>query len=229
MRQLLSKTSTTKKEYYQVFDHREDVSICVVTENDVFTNAYFMNPIDYKFIPGFVKKNFLEKIRTSNPFHHDWREIHCLILDQNWKSKKFKEEDLFFFYQYGHVLFDKDMRPEPIFTSFDYIGTPFSNDYSYLEPMMTHLKTHPWVVNKENLEIREIPYYNKYDNHTHYIQVDILPDKETLEQIYDKYKNNTEICSSKIKEVLYGGPPWEENSDIPDYLDIKQFRKKVRE
>ncbi len=121
------------------------------------------------------------------------------------ENLEFDEKDIIFMFNAGHIIFDYKGDPIPTLHRFDYIGTPFSNDVLDLEKAIKILKKHPWVMNKDELEILEIPYYNQSEDQTHYINVDILPDKETYKKLYKKTVKIGGYFSVTLKDYLHDG------------------------
>ena len=131
-------------------------------------------------------------------------------------------------YSSGHMLFDLNNNPIPIPYLFDYIGSPFNNKKSHLKPMLEHLKNHPWVINKNDLRIIDVPYYNNDGNDRYICGTDeipyiiILPDKESYIEMYKEAsstKRGKEYFSCDIKDIMVS------NYDGKDYMNIKQFRR----
>jgi hypothetical protein len=149
--------------------------------------------------PTFVKDSFFERIKTNNPF---WDcECHEMsdgeILEGN-----ISEKNLIWFYSSGHIIFDSNAVPYTLPRGFDYIGSPFSNKHCNLPELLKYLKGHPWVLNKEDLEIEDIPYYNcEYDYDQCISRVIIRPDQETYAKIYELVKAD-KYFSSRISEHI---------------------------
>jgi len=113
-------------------------------------------------------------------------------------------ENVYFIYDYGHVIFDHEWNVVPYIHSFDYIGTPFHNGCLDLDKALQVLKNHPWIINKDGLKIEDIPYYNVDDEQDAFIKVSILPDKDTYNKLYQQVKN-MQSWSVRLKELLHDG------------------------
>jgi hypothetical protein len=67
------------------------------------------------------------------------------------------EKNLVWFYSSGHMLFDSNAIPYTLPDRFDYIGSPFNNEYCNLPELLKYLQSHPWVLNQDELKIENIP------------------------------------------------------------------------
>lgn len=136
------------------------------------------------------------------------------------------EKNLVWIYSSGHMLFDSNAAPYTLPHRFDYIGSPFSNEHCNLPDLLEYLKGHPWVLNKDELKIKNIPYYNCRDGKDKCIsKVIIRPDQETYAKIYELVKAD-KYFSSRISEhissYLHVFYPETHN----DWLGIAPFLKK---
>lgn len=74
-------------------------------------------------------------------------------------------------------------------TRFGLLNSPFSNKYVELnEEFMEFLRNHPWVRNKDSLEIRDVPDNFLNFGATQYVEVVIQADLETTHEIEDTCK-----------------------------------------
>lgn len=176
--------------------------------------------------PGVVKKSFSKFLKTSNPFHdyegaakHAETNLEKLDFD-----KAVKNDQIFYFYYSGHVLFNGKGEPVSIPYVFDYIGTDFHNGATKLDEVIKVLKKHPWVMNKKELTSHSIPYYNSDFSGHSYIRVVLLPDAKTYNKMYQmalKTKRGAEFFSIELNELVqgksYAYPKW-------DPLGIHKFR-----
>jgi hypothetical protein len=225
-----------------------EAELHVTMENGKMTNA----TLEGKFSAGgkkpdcwptIVKPEFLEFIKTQNPWAQvkgkfGWdgmameaKELAKLVL----ANPEFEIDPELFMWTYnsGHLIFDRFGDPVPVPYCFDYIGTPFTNERCDLKAMLAHLKQHPWIVNREELFIDDIPYYNNEDGWKQYIRgkelpwVQVLPDKESLKAIYKRgLEKDKEFFSVRMKDLIlsdavYNWPKTEEK----DWLNIRQFYK----
>jgi hypothetical protein len=173
--------------------------------------------------PTFVRDSFFEWIKTNNPF---WGYEYHEMSDEEILEGNISEKNLVWFYSYGHMLFDSNAVPYTLPRRFDYIDSQFNNKYFNLPELLEYLKGHPWVLNKDDLKIEDISYYNcEYDYDQCISKVIIRPDQETYAKIYELVKAD-EYFSSRIAEhissyllVFY---PETHN----DWLGIAPFLKK---
>lgn len=108
----------------------------------------------------------------------------------------------YYWWEEGHILFDAEWNVVPFIIKWDYIGTPFHNGVLKLKKAIRILKEHPWVMNKDELEIKDIEYYNRDEERTKYIEVALLPDKKTYNEIYQKVKDNAR-WHSDLKNAIH--------------------------
>ena len=179
--------------------------------------------------PAFMKEGTREKLLTTNPW---WDIKNKFLINSGFETGKqinsnAKPEDLVWIYGSGHMLFDKDFRPIATPQMYDYIGTPFTNKTSHLKKLLAYLKEHPWVVNRDELEIVDVPYYNNESGMEQYISspgfngVVILPPADIWGGIYDlSCASKKEFFSTEMKDLLAN------KSFITkehDFLGIRQF------
>lgn len=177
--------------------------------------------------PVVVKPSFKDYIKTKNPFQ-DYKENTEHIVDSGRAAlndididKAWKDGLIYFFYNAGHVLFDHKGDPVPLPHTYDYIGTNFSSRKSDLEKLQSALLKHKWVINKDDLKMHQIPYYNGGGM---YLPVRILPDSKTYKQMYEMaLTSRKEYFSVELKELVIGNSykykDW-------DPLKIHKYRKK---
>jgi len=127
-------------------------------------------------------------------------------------------ENVFLFYNDGQVIFDHNWNTIPCIHEFDYIGTPFHDGCLDLEKAIGVLKNHPWVVNKNDLKIEDIPYYNREEDFSKTIRVSILPDKDTYNKLYQKVKNQRD-WSTRLRELLHDGHCPDEEHNLLGLLE----------
>jgi len=242
MKELSKKTYTKTVTNYELHPEYDGVVLKVTRENGKIKDAILSGKRPEEHLkhcrPAFAKPALWQGIEKVNP----WWEVKGKYLI----SKAFYEPkellkldfidpvDLVWIYNGGHLLFDSDGRPIPLPTAYDYIESPFTNKYSRLEPLLEHLKAHPWVVNGDELHIDEVPYYNNESGKECYIRgrelpwVVIRPDAKSWTQIYQmSLEMRREYFSVAMKELLVGGPAYAPIEGW-DPLDIEQFRLKER-
>ena len=173
--------------------------------------------------PVFVKDSFFDYIKTNNPFHtHEYHQMS----DEEILEGNISEKNLVWFYSSGHMLFDSNAIPYTLPDTFDYIGSPFSNEYCNLPELLKYLKGHPWVLNKEELKIENIPYYNSKEGRDKCISdIIIRPDQETYEKIYEVVKTD-KYFSCRVPEEISSYLYLFNQEKNNDWLGIAPFLKK---
>lgn len=174
------------------------------------------------YLPTFVMPQFFEYIKTNHPFDFRNRERECLFPGIKSPEEITSEMVFVWISDYDHTLLDKNQRFIPYCHFYDYIDGPFDNECLHLdEKFIAFLKQHPWVVNKDSLEIEEIPSYNASDARTHTIGVKILPDVETYNEIMNRCKKDNNLND----DWLFTGAACRYNKEEKDYFGIRPFLK----
>jgi hypothetical protein len=196
------------------------------TKSVVTINKTTTNKVLKECTPAFVKRSFFELIKTKSPF--DYRSLTLedyLFSDDSILSEDISEKNLIWFYFSGDMLFKTNGIPIATPIYYDYIGTPFSNEYCYLKPLLNYLKEHPWVVNKEDLEIENIPYYNSEKNRDRCIRdICICPDQDTYDRVYQQYSGD-KYFSRRIREAISSQLFMYNSEKHHDWLGIAPFLK----
>jgi hypothetical protein len=175
---------------------------------------------DYR--PVVVRPEFLEWIKSNNPFCHkastelipDLKDV-LLVDGEAW--------DVVFFNWSGNMLKDRDYKDIPYARSYDYIGSPFHNGAVDLdERFLAWLRNHPWLVSKpEEVEVLDVPYYNSNEEHRQYVHVVLCPDVKTYREMCDYYKKDR-FPSCRVKDAVCGQTSrW--GSDTPDWFGIRPW------
>lgn len=174
--------------------------------------------------PTLVKPNFFEFIKENNP----WSTVKNVY---GWSEIAYKEKDftleliekciqtnlLIFAYTDGHMIFDVKGKIIPYARYYDYIGTVFDNKRADLPKMIDHLKKHSWTINKEELKIHDIPYYNQDEGRTQYIAPKLLPDQKTYQKLYEKVKED-KFWSCRLEDLIKG-------TNIEEGIDPMKLKK----
>ena len=242
MKELNKKTYTKTVTDYELHPECDGVVLKVTRENGKIKDAILSGKRPEEHLehcrPAFAKPELWQGIEKVNP----WWEVkgRYFINSAFYNPKELLKldnidpVDLVWVYNTGGLLFDHDGRPIPLPMAYDYIESPFSNVYCDLVPLLEHLKSHPWVVNGDELHIDEVPYYNNESGKQCYIRgrelpwVAICPDAESWMQIYQmSLEMRREYFSVAMKELLVGGPAYAPVEGW-DPLDIEQFRLKER-
>jgi hypothetical protein len=173
--------------------------------------------------PTFVKDSFFEYIKTNNPF---WTYEYHEMSDEEILEGNISEKNLVWFYNSGHMLFDSNAVPYTLPRRFDYIGSPFINKHCNLPELLKYLKGHPWVLNKDELKIEDIPYYNCHDGCDKCISdIIIRPDQETYAKIYELVKTD-KFFSCRVPEHISSYLYLFNSEKHNDWLGIAPFLKK---
>jgi hypothetical protein len=173
----------------------------------------------------FVKPLFFEDIKTKQPHHLYPEDYQVPLLNNGILSDELSVENLIWFYSAGNMMFKTNGLPISKAVGYDYIGSPFSNKYCYLKPLLEYLQSHPWVLNKNELEIESIPHYNAEKGYDRCISpVYIRPDQETYERIYQTYKNE-QYFSCRLKEAICSISFYTDPLKQHDWLGIAPFLK----
>jgi hypothetical protein len=173
--------------------------------------------------PALVRDSFFEFIKTNNPF---WDYEYHEMSDEEILEGNISGRNLVWIYSSGHMLFDSKAVPYTLPRRFDYVGSPFNNEHCNLPELLKYLKGHPWVLNKDDLKIEDIPYYNREDGCDKCISKAIIrPDQETYAKIYDLVKTD-KYFSSRIPEHISSYPHVFYPETHNDWLGIAPFLKK---
>lgn len=151
---------------------------------------------------------------------------HCL-LDQLKDQSIFDRCKLFFLSGYDFMIYDEQGLPVPRALYCDYINSIFNNtELVGLRKVINHIKDHPWVINPNDLEIRDVPYYNNEDGNRKYIEnLYLCPSDQEWVELVEKETKNEKCYGKRAKDYVYHRR-WEEY----DPLEIAQFiRPKINE
>jgi len=187
-------------------------------------------------LPTLVKPSFKEFIKKNNPFH-DYKELaeHLYELGKplNMEDMDFdkavKEGLIYYFCYASHVLFDVKGNPVPLPRTYDYSGTDFHSRAVDIEEAKKVLSKHPWVLNRNELKIDDVPYYGAQGYNHRYIAVRLLPDAKSFKKMYDmalKTPGGKEFFSCRLQELVAG-----KCYAYPDFdpLNLHKLRKEVVE
>lgn len=148
----------------------------------------------------FIKPSFFEFIETRNP-HIKYMDMDCdfwafeefvidhknMILEDVYNL--IENDKFIYWYNLGHELFDHTKTILPYAKNYSYINSSFTNEHYDLDELIAYLKTHDWVVNKDELEIVNVPYYNVGDVAQYTINVNIKVDQKSYAEMYKSAKN----------------------------------------
>lgn len=246
MKKLRTKTIKKSIETWSLFEGCP-VKLRVTKEDDKIKDTRLVGKGPHNSHPMLVNPEFSDILNDRNPWAefdskgkyvgYGWKGVEIDLKDVYSGEVEVTSENLLFAYTDGHLIFDMEGNPIPRVHTFNYIGSPFSNEYCDLEPMLDYLKSHPWIINPEDLEISSVPYYNNEGGWKKCIGgenglVHILPPKEVYKEIYESSKGD-EFFSTKMKERIHSGAPYdwgtERNKDVKDYMKIWKFHKPKKE
>jgi hypothetical protein len=223
-----TKVTTKVTEKYQVLDIDPDLLWIEVYKIDgEIGKPYFKskgNGIIKRCTPVFVTDEAFKWLET-NCYYQKYEEFDKFEIgaaDILADATKIKKENLIWLYTDGAMMFDSDGVPLTKVHMFDYIGTPFRSTRTNIRGLLAYLKEHPWVVNKDELKIEKIPYYNNDSGEEKMISpyVKIRPDQESYVKMYNAAKGKKLFCSS-IEDLISGNNVT--LSDGYDWLGIREF------
>lgn len=185
--------------------------------------------------PTVVKPDFWDFIEKYNPFQKTGKEydfkygLSVICNDEELTLEKIeyavKNNLIVYFYGSGHEAFDINGEIIPLRKNFEYIGTVFSDETAEdLNELKDYLSTHPWVLNKEELEILDVPYYNQGDGLNKYLRVSIKPDKKAYTEMYERAKKY-DLWSTKMNDFCINY----ELSEKYDPMGLVPFLKKNKD
>lgn len=235
----LLKTKKIVKEIKQFQLHESfPIKIEAIYENSKLKDARFIGEGPHNTSVVVVKPEFFDLIKKFNPWwqiHHKfgWDGMTISAKEIISQNLEIQPENIIYYYESGHLIFDLNKELIPIPFGYDYISSPFSNKVSDLKPLLEHLKTQNWVINKDELYIESVPYYNNEDRSEQYIKgkeipyVCILPDKESLNEAYKRsLEVNKKYFSVTLKELIVSDAHWNwSKTKEKDYLNLRQFYK----
>lgn len=182
--------------------------------------------IGNEYYIAYVKdiKEYIKSLNTINPYHDDKHkkglyEANILKLI---KDKKFDIKNIVYQFSNGHMIFNYKMKPLTTVYNFDYIGGGLDNGNYHLKRLMAYLKEHPYIVNKDDIEILDIPYYNCEKGRTKYLKIKVLAPQDEFVKIWDIVKDTQDYPSTRVSDYICSH--YSESTDY-DFLGIKQFRK----
>lgn len=236
MLELLKETKVNKSVKTFQLNSGSPVTIKATYENGKLKDAVFHGNgpgKEYKSYPVVVKDAFWEMIKTMNPWwtvqhKFGWTDV---VIEAKEALKLDKIDLKNIIYQCGsnHMVYDHTGKPIAMPYAFDYIDSPFTNDVIDLEKALKHLKKHKWVLNKEDLRIADVPYYNNESGTKKWITgsdelpyVVVLPDQKTYEHLYELAKGDSTV----LKGFVYGDKwyNWKlKKENCKDYLGMRQF------
>lgn len=211
-----TKKSVHKVEVYEI--EKSDLKITKSYINDKLKSITLSSKGPHGSTPFLVKPSFNEFILKSNPFHdyeggakHCYNDKEMLEVDID---KAVKESRLYYWYGAGNVLFDIRKDPVPLPHTFDYMATDFHSKAMNLEKAIEVLKKHPWVLNKTELKIYDVPHYNSDGYNHRYLSVTLKPDSKSFKKMYQmSLKGTEEFFSCRLKELVHGKcyahPKWD--------------------
>lgn len=165
IKSLKIETETTSYELSGFVPKEVFIEKTVTVTNGKSTTSWRLKPgtkAPKRYRPTFVKPEFFEYIKTHHAFDYYDKHLENLFVEVTDPDQI--TEDLVFIWDcdYDHTMMDKDKNFIPYCRTYDYVDAPFHNGEVHLnEEFIQFLKQHPWVVNKDSLEITDISYYNR--------------------------------------------------------------------
>lgn len=169
--------------------------------------------------PVLVTQDFFERIKTEDPF-----QLNTVFEDTSCTPNTpddFSERGLVWVGSSNHTLLDKDLSPLPFCQNYDYCSTFFSDRYINLnDEFLNWLRNHPWVVNKDNIKVMPIPYYNCEEDRTSYVQVSICPDAKSYSEMVSLAKEKSGRLTN-VRNMVTGFSGNSKNT--PDWFGIRPW------
>ena len=164
--------------------------------------------------PVIVTPEFWNYIKAKNPFHEMDSKITASIfayreekdgLTLDIIEQAFEDGNILFSDYSNHMMFALNGDPISLTYHFDYIGTILSNQYLDLDKAVEYLSKHPWTTNKNDIEVQDIPYYNRdeEDGKTRFIDLYVRLDDKAYKKLYEDCLSE-KYPSVAMKDALNG-------------------------
>lgn len=172
--------------------------------------------------PSFVEPGFFDNLRTMNPWGDGFEQTgviktstYAKVPVSQWK-KEWENWKIVFLNGWDSMIYDSEGVPLPCAEWVN--GTFFEHRmFNLTEDFLSHLRNHPWVVNKDDIRVEFSCGYEC-------VHVRICPDR-------DSYLKALEIRETmehwSVTEIL-SGEPFAFGGDTPDFLGIGPFMKSPR-
>lgn len=173
--------------------------------------------------PYLVTPEFFSRIRTEDPFQVNDIIKTCVFEKVDRDVVNNKDNELVWLSFWDHTVLSHDLLPLPFCRNYDYIGTYFSNEFIHLsDDFLEWLRDHPWVVNKKDIKVKSIPYYNAESDRDLYVQVSICPSVEAYREMVQYVKDNPGRHLS-LHNLISSSPY--NPKEVPDWFGIKPWVK----
>jgi hypothetical protein len=230
---------TTRTEFYPIEGYSPYyvymMKVITISGNDQSINYSLCRNPDCEELkewsPQFVKPKFFEFIKSNNPFNIDSKTENFVVcqesINKNLTKGKLPDDwEIVWFYHSGAVLKDKDFKFLPYVLKYDYCGTYFNNeDIDLNNDFIEFLKNHPWVVNKNEIKVKSIPYYNSSPERNSYVTVKVYPDKETYNLMaQEAMAKDKRFWSCRLKDYIVSN-----YASDKDWFGIAPYLKDRRE
>lgn len=221
-------TVITEVSEYALPNHNPELAVIEetkVNDNGVFRYYYELKSRAHKKYgrPIILPMNYEEELKKS-PYNYMYSKSSNILYEwtESFKTNPeeiYKKGKLMFYRADSLEIFDENLKPVPKCIAYNYISTPFSNKYVNLnKELLDFLRSHPWVVNKESLEIQKIPYYNRSSSKDSFVEVHICPDKDTYIKMFESSKKDLKDLISGMN-VVY-------DAEATDYFGIRPYLKR---
>lgn len=178
--------------------------------------------------PYLIKPEFLNYIKTHNPFmisnlvKFDFKDF-IINLDNHENNFEYV---ILFLDASSHSLWNVDLNPVSYCIDCGYIDTSFTDEYINLDlDFISFLKNHPWVVNKNNLTISDVPRYYESDPTTQYIPVSLYCSDEELKIVYDEAFDGKRPTNFNKLRALTSLSYISNKNKLTDWFGIAPFLK----
>lgn len=205
----------------------KDISIVETIINDKQTNIRIDTPKENNEKYGvisLVKNSFFDYIKTNNPFDNNYKDLIKHLKNYNYLSLEeiynaIQKDEFVFFYNNGHQIFNSNKQILSYAKEFNYVNSIFENENMDLDSLLEYLKESDFVLNKKELKISDIHYYNCSEVLNSHIEASIYIGDDLYRKIYDLYKDKDNWSTYMNSFVNYR---LNENTDI---LGVLKFKK----
>jgi len=177
--------------------------------------------------PHEIRATYLNPKYTYNDiegkYYHDLPED--MFLTEFESIEDFDESRIYYADWGNYLIFDNNKELIPLVIRADYIGSVFNNERMELEKALPYIKASPLFINTDDLGIEDIPYYNSEPYCNRCLSVEIVLDKKTYNDLYQKALGHKRHWSLVLKESILNHWNITKENDV---LGLYQFLKRNR-
>ena len=177
----------------------------------------------HEILPTYLnpKYNFND---IEGKYYHELPED--MFLSEFESIDDFDESRIYYADWGNYVIFDNNKELIPLVIRAGYIGSVFNNEHLDLEKALPYIKSSPLFINTDDLEIEDIPYYNAEPYCNRCLSVEILLDKKTYNDLYQKATEKKGYWTVRLKNSILNRWNITKENDV---LGLYQFIKPERE